>query len=177
MIYFPNAKINIGLNVLTKREDGYHNIESVFYPVMICDAIEATKNEGFGSVHLAAYGNDIPGTIDANLCIKAYNLLNTKFKLPSLNLGLLKHIPIGGGLGGGSADATFFLKMLKEMFNLKINTEDLKLYASKLGSDCTFFIDNIPALVSGTGDVVSPLPLDLSGYFICIVHPKVHIDT
>jgi 4-diphosphocytidyl-2-C-methyl-D-erythritol kinase len=177
MICFPNAKINIGLNVLEKREDGYHNIESIFYPINYCDALEAIKTEGNGKLNLTIMGEPVAGSIEDNLCTKAYNLLNAKHKLPSLNLYLLKHIPMGAGLGGGSADAAFFLKMLNQLFNLNLSTEELKLYTSQIGSDCTFFIDNKPALVGGKGDITTPVQLDLSKYYISVVYPQIHVDT
>jgi 4-diphosphocytidyl-2-C-methyl-D-erythritol kinase len=177
MICFPNAKINIGLNVLEKRGDGYHAIESIFYPVNCCDAIEATETAGTAKINLAIIGNSIPGSLETNLCVKVYNLLNIKYKLPSINLWLLKRIPIGAGLGGGSADAAFFLKLLNELFQLKLSNEELKSYALQIGSDCTFFIDNKPALVSGRGDVINPIELDLNNYYISIVSPQIHVDT
>lgn len=177
MIYFPNAKINIGLNVLEKREDGYHNIESVFYPINWCDALEIIPAHGNGTINLTVLGTPVPGSVETNLCVKAYNLLNAKYKLPSLNVWLLKCIPMGAGLGGGSADAAFFLKMLNELFKLKLSWEELKLYASQVGSDCTFFIENKPALVNGRGDVITPIQLDLSRYYISIVYPQIHVDT
>ena len=177
MISFPNAKINIGLNVLEKREDGYHNIESIFYPVNWCDTIEAIQTEGNGNINLAAFGTSIEGAEEDNLCIKAYKLLNAKYKLPSLNLGLLKCIPMGAGLGGGSADAAFLLKMLNELFQLRLNSEELKLYASQIGSDCSFFIENKPAQVSGKGNIITPINLDLSKYYISVIYPQIHVDT
>jgi len=177
MICFPNAKINIGLNVLEKREDGYHNIESIFYPVSWCDALEAIQAEGSGKLKLVSFGIPIPGENENNLCTKAYTLLSTKYKLPSLNLGLLKCIPMGAGLGGGSADAAFFLKLLNALFKLHLSKEELKIYASQIGSDCTFFIENKPALVSGKGEMITPIELDLSHYSISIVYPQIHIDT
>ncbi len=177
MICFPNAKINIGLNVLEKREDGYHNIESIFYPVALCDALELVETAGFSNLNLTLFGNPVPGDLNTNLCVKAYNLLSAKYKLPSLNLWLLKCIPIGGGLGGGSADAAFFLKSLNELFSLNLSIEELKLYASQIGSDCTFFIDNMSSLVSGKGDVITPIPLDLSNHYISIIYPQIHVDT
>lgn len=177
MILFPNAKINIGLNVLEKREDGYHNIESIFYPIAINDALEAIKSEGIGNITLSTYGNPIPGSTENNLCIKAYNLLKTGFELPSVNIGLLKSIPTGAGLGGGSSDAAFFFKMLNEFFNLNLSPEELKFFAAQIGSDCTFFMENKPCLVRGKGDVIEPIQLDLSNYYIAVIHPKIHVDT
>lgn len=177
MICFPNAKINIGLNILEKRKDGYHNIESIFYPVKWCDAVESIQAEGNGKINLTLLGSPIQGSLESNLCYKAYQLLNAKYNLPSLNVWLLKSIPMGAGLGGGSADAAFFLKQLNELFKLNLNTEELKIYAAQIGSDCTFFIENKPSLVSGTGNIITPIKLDLSNYHITIVYPQIHIDT
>jgi len=177
MISFPNAKINIGLNVLEKRNDGYHNIESVFYPIHWCDALEAIRTEGNGDLKLSTFGNPIAGTAENNLCTKAYNLLKSKYKLPSLNLWLLKRIPMGAGLGGGSSDAAFFLKLLNELFKLDLSIEELKIYASQIGSDCTFFIQNKPAVVSGVGNIITPIELDLSKYSTYLVYPQIHVDT
>jgi 4-diphosphocytidyl-2-C-methyl-D-erythritol kinase len=177
MISFPNAKINIGLNVLEKRKDGYHNIESIFYPVAWFDAIEAIETEGIGKLKLTNLGNHIEGSIDNNLCTKVYNLLKDKHNLPSLNLWLLKCIPMGAGLGGGSADAAFFINLLNELLKLNLSLEELKSYASQIGSDCAFFIHNKPALISGKGDMITPIELDLSKYFISIIYPQIHIET
>ncbi len=177
MISFPNAKINIGLNVLEKRPDGYHNIESIFYPIALRDALETTESDAYGSIDLSVFGNVIPGSKDTNLCVKAYHLLNSEFKLPSINLGLLKHIPMGAGLGGGSADAAFFIKMLNESFDLKLSVEELKVYASQIGSDCPFFIDNTPSFISGKGEIITPIQLDLSNYHTSIIYPQIHVDT
>jgi 4-diphosphocytidyl-2-C-methyl-D-erythritol kinase len=177
MIAFPNAKINIGLNVIEKRTDGYHNIESIFYPIQWCDAIEVIKTEGNGNLNLTTFGLPVPGSTESNLCTKAYNLLHKKYNLPSLNLWLLKCIPMGAGLGGGSADAAFFLKLVNDLFKLKISTEELKQYASQIGSDCTFFIENKPSFVSGTGNIIEPISLDLSQYYIVIIYPQIHVDT
>lgn len=177
MICFPNAKINIGLNVTEKRGDGYHNIESIFYPVNWCDAIETLKTKGSGDLNLKTLGIPVPGNTNDNLCAKAYHLLNAKYKLPSVDIWLLKCIPMGAGLGGGSADAAFFLKQLNELFKLNLSTEELKTYASQIGSDCTFFIDNTPALASGKGDIITPVKLNLCNYSISIVYPQIHINT
>jgi 4-diphosphocytidyl-2-C-methyl-D-erythritol kinase len=177
MICFPNAKINIGLNVLERRDDGYHKIESILYPVAWHDSLEATTATGFGKVNLKNTGMQVPGGEETNLCCKAYYLLKGKYNLPSLNFWLLKSIPIGAGLGGGSADAAFCLNLLNELFRLNISKEKLKSYASQLGSDCAFFIDNKPALVIGKGDITTPIQLELRKYCIVVVYPSVHIDT
>jgi 4-diphosphocytidyl-2-C-methyl-D-erythritol kinase len=177
MICFPNAKINIGLNVLERRADGYHNIESVLYPVAWHDSLEATLADGFGEMSLKTLGVPIPGDLETNLCRKAYNLLNSKYKLPSVNLWLLKSIPIGAGLGGGSADAAFCLNLLNIIFKLNIGKDELKNYASQIGSDCAFFIGNKPTLITGKGDTSTPVQLDLRKYYIAIIYPHLHIDT
>lgn len=177
MVSFPNAKINIGLNVLEKRADGYHNIESIFYPVKWCDAIEAIPEQGNGTINTSTFGIPIPGSSDSNLCVKAYHLLSIKYKLPSLHLWLLKSIPMGAGLGGGSADAAFFINMLNDLFQLSLSAGELKIYASQIGSDCTFFIENRPALVTGTGNIINPISLDLNTYYIAIIYPQIHVDT
>jgi 4-diphosphocytidyl-2-C-methyl-D-erythritol kinase len=177
MICFPNAKINIGLNVLEKREDGYHNIESIFYPIPWCDALEVKQMDGKGHSHLVNFGTLVPGDTDSNLCTKVYNLLHAKYNLPSIQLWLLKHIPMGAGLGGGSSDAAFFLKLLNGLFKLQLGREELLSIASQIGSDCTFFLANKPSLISGKGDIITPIKLDLSSYYISIIFPQIHIDT
>jgi len=178
MICFPNAKINIGLRILEKRPDGYHNIESVFYPVGWCDALEAVKVEGFGKIELHLSGIPVPGrTNDDNLCVKLYKLLLKEYKLPSLKVWLHKTIPIGAGLGGGSSDAAHFMKMLNEMCKLNLSLEKMKEYVASLGSDCVFFIENKPVLASGRGEVTEAIKLDLSGYFIALAYPDMPIST
>jgi len=162
---------------LKKRIDGYHNIESIFYPVKWCDAIEAIQEERNGTINISPFGIQIPGSPESNLCVNAYHLLSAKYKLPSLHLWLLKCIPMGAGLGGGSADAVFFLSLLNNLFQLNISRKELKIYASQIGSDCTFFIENKPALVTGTGNIISPIKLDLNSYYIAIVYPQIHVDT
>ncbi len=178
MICFPNAKINIGLRILERRADGYHNIESVFYPVGWCDALEAIAMEGYGKIELHLSGIPVPGrTDDDNLCVKLYKLLLKKYKLPSLKVWLHKAIPIGAGLGGGSSDAAHFMKMLNEMCNLKLSTEEMKEYVGSLGSDCVFFIENKPVVAFNRGDVTEAISLDLSGYYIVLVYPDTQIST
>jgi 4-diphosphocytidyl-2-C-methyl-D-erythritol kinase len=172
VIVFPNAKINIGLNIIEQRPDGYHNIESCFYPVPWFDALEIIEAKKFSFI---SSGIDIPG--DSNICIKVYELLKSDFKLPAISVHLHKNIPIGAGLGGGSADGAFMLKLLNDKFSLELSTKQLQEYASQLGSDCPFFIDNIPCFVEGTGDIFSPISIDLQGLYIVIIYPQIHIDT
>ena len=172
MIVFPNAKINIGLNVIEKRPDGFHNIESCFYPVPWFDALEVIESEKFSFV---SSGIVIPGS--SNICLDAYELIKGDFDIPPVSIQLLKNIPIGAGLGGGSADGAFMLKLLNDKFSLAITTGHLQSYASKLGSDCPFFIDNKPCFVEGTGDIFSPIDIDLAGMYIAIIYPQIHLNT
>jgi len=172
MIVFPNAKINVGLNIIEKRPDGFHNIESCFYPVPWFDALEVIEAEKFS---FDSSGIDIPG--DGNICINAYELLKKAFDLPPVSIHLLKNIPIGAGLGGGSADGAFMLKLLNDKFSLAISTEQLQYYAGQLGSDCPFFIDNKVSFVEGTGDIFSPINVDLKGMYIAIIYPQIHFAT
>lgn len=175
MIDFPNAKINIGLNIIRKRSDGYHDLESIFIPVPWYDILEIipTKNK----VEFSSTGISIPGTANNNLCLKAFDLLNQDFDIPPIHIHLHKNIPIGAGLGGGSADGAFTLKMINNLFELKITSEQLEAYALQLGSDCPFFIRNQPTYVTGTGDELSPVTLDLSNYYIALFNPGIHIST
>jgi 4-diphosphocytidyl-2-C-methyl-D-erythritol kinase len=172
MLVFPNAKINLGLNVIEKREDGFHNIESCFFPVPWFDALEVIESDTF---IFSSSGIDIPG--ESNICVEAYELLKLDFDLPPISIHLLKNIPVGAGLGGGSADGAFMLKLLDEKFSLNLSTAQLRQYAAQLGSDCPFFIDNTASFVEGTGDTFSIVDIDLKGLIIAIVYPNVHVDT
>jgi len=173
MIVYPNAKINLGLNVLRKREDGYHDISSVFYPVKeYVDILEIIKSERF---QFTKSGIEIPD--GENICEKAWKLLDTDFGIGNVKIHLHKQIPIGAGLGGGSADASFTLKYLNELFDLNLNNKDLEKYALRLGADCPFFIDNTPKLVEGIGEKMTSIDLDLSNYEIRLVNSDIHIST
>ena len=163
MLSFPNCKINLGLRILDKREDGYHNLVSVFYPVKWCDALEIIVADDFSFV---SEGLKVDGMAEHNLCVKAYRLFQKEFSLPPVKMMLLKNIPMGAGLGGGSADGAFTLKMLNELFKLELSTDQLKSYALQLGSDCPFFIENKPMLVTGKGELMENAAVDLSEYFI-----------
>ncbi|MCF0061920.1 4-(cytidine 5'-diphospho)-2-C-methyl-D-erythritol kinase [Dyadobacter chenwenxiniae] len=174
MLVFPNAKINIGLNIVEKRADGYHNIESCFYPVGWSDALEITVDEQFS---FQADGIPIPGGASDNLCTKAYQMIATDYPLPPVKMHLLKSIPIGAGLGGGSADAAFAIKALDQHFNLKISFEKQLDYARRLGSDCAFFIPNKPAYCFQKGDISEDIELNLNGRWIVLVNPGMHIST
>ena len=145
MLTFPNAKINLGLNITEKRPDGYHNLETIFYPIPVEDALEINPlREGDGKYCLHQAGMEIAGEAENNLVVKAYKLLDGLFDLPPVDIHLFKHIPSGAGLGGGSADAAFMLKTLNEKFGLGLSTGTLEEYAARLGADCAFFIRNAP---------------------------------
>jgi 4-diphosphocytidyl-2-C-methyl-D-erythritol kinase len=182
MILFPNAKINLGLNITRKREDGYHDLETVFYPLQIRDAIEVIEVNNAGNetepFRFSHSGNEIQGTSENNLCYKAWHLLKRDFPgIPPIAFHLHKAIPMGAGMGGGSADASFTLMLLNKKFNLGINEAQLIDYALALGSDCPFFILNKPVLAKGRGEIMESLHLSLKGYYICIVFPHIHIST
>lgn len=182
MLAFPNAKINLGLNITEKRSDGFHNIETVFYPVQWCDALEVLKLEVGGrrleeKINFNSSGLGIEGDGKNNLCVKAFELLDKDFDLPPVKMHLHKVIPTGAGLGGGSSDAAFTLKLLDEVFDLKLDNNVLKDYALQLGSDCSFFVENVPVVAYGRGELMEKINLSLKEYFILIVKPAVHIST
>lgn len=174
MIVFPNAKINIGLNVISRREDGFHNLETIFYPVKLTDALEFAEA---GETRLTFSGIQIDGIPGNNLIIKAYQLLKTDFNLPPLQFHLHKVIPFGAGLGGGSSDAAFTLKMLNEYYNLGLQTQQLELYAAQIGADCPFFIRNKPTFATGIGNNFQDIELDLSDFEIIILKPNISVST
>ena len=178
MISFPNAKINLGLNIIGRRPDGFHNIETIFYPVQWCDVLEIITEQSSKSViQFKNTGTKIFSKEHQNLCLKAYDLLAGKSEFLSVKMHLHKIIPIGAGLGGGSSDAAFTLSLLNKLFNLKLNDGQMEKYASQLGSDCAFFIQNKPVFASGKGDQFEEIKLDLKNYFIIIVKPKVRVST
>jgi 4-diphosphocytidyl-2-C-methyl-D-erythritol kinase len=175
VILFPNCKVNIGLNIVHKRSDGYHDLETVFYPLPLKEVIESLPADEF-TFNLS--GLPIHDSAGENLCVKAYRLLKNKFPaLPGIRLFLHKHIPPGAGLGGGSSDAAHMLCLLNHQFNLNLSKEELMEYALQLGSDCPFFILNKPCFASGRGEKLEPIKLDLSAYAFILVHPGIHIST
>jgi 4-diphosphocytidyl-2-C-methyl-D-erythritol kinase len=174
MITFPNAKINIGLNVVEKRPDGYHNLETIFYPVKLSDALEVVEA---GETAFSSSGIEIDATAENNLVYKAYSLLAGDFDLSPVKMHLHKVIPFGAGLGGGSADAAFALKMLNDYFVLGLTTTQLEDYAARIGADCPFFIENKPTFAHGIGDQFKPVKLDLSAFEIVIVKPSFSVST
>ena len=178
MITYPNAKINLGLNITEKRPDGYHNLETVFYPINLQDALEVKLLEGEGEYALKTAGTPIEGDPENNLVVKAYRILKQDFpKMKAVDIHMYKHIPTGAGLGGGSADAAFMLKLLNEKFKLQLSTEQLEGYASKLGADCAFFIRNKPVFASGIGNIFEPIELSLKGYYLVLVKPDIFVST
>lgn len=180
MITFPNAKINIGLNILSKREDGYHNLQTIFYPVGIKDALEII-NAGEQQQEVVAFtGSGLPvqGRAEDNLCIKAFYLLQKDFpQLTAVKMHLHKTIPMGAGMGGGSADAAFALQLLNDKFKLNLSLQELVNYALQLGSDCPFFLLNQPCYATGRGEIMEPVSADLSVFQILIINPGIHINT
>jgi 4-diphosphocytidyl-2-C-methyl-D-erythritol kinase len=174
MLAFANAKINLGLNVTDKRTDGYHNLETVFYPVNLYDVIEITPDT---ITSCDIRGIDIPGDAADNICLQAYHLLAKDYELPPVKITLLKNIPVGAGLGGGSADAAFLIKLLNDKFELGLTTGAMEDYARILGADCAFFIQNKPVYAFGKGDEFLPVTVDLSRYFKVLVKPAVHVST
>jgi len=174
MLAFANAKINLGLNVIEKRPDGYHNLETVFYPVKIYDTIEITDAT---DTYCEIRGVAIPGDTKDNLCLQAYHLLKKDFDLPPQQITLLKNIPVGAGLGGGSADAAFLIKLLNTKFKLGLSVAVMEDYARVLGADCAFFIGNQPVYATDRGDQFAPLDVDLSSFHMVLVKPPVHVST
>jgi 4-diphosphocytidyl-2-C-methyl-D-erythritol kinase len=174
MIVFPNAKINIGLNVVSKREDGYHNLETIFFPVKLADALEFAEAE---ETSLSTSGIQIHGEPEQNLILKAYHLLKADFNLPPLQFHLHKVIPFGAGLGGGSSDAAFTLKMLNDYFKLELSQQKLELYAAQIGADCTFFLLNKPTFATGIGNKFHNIELNLADYEILILKPDFNVST
>ena len=175
MIFFPPCKINLGLRILRKRPDGFHDLETLFYPVPLRDALELLPSDEC-RVHVS--GIPIPGDPLSNLCLKAYALLSADFpSIRPVEVYLYKHIPLGAGLGGGSADGAYTLLGLNRLFRLGLSREQLLPYALRLGSDCPFFLYEGPCLGSGRGEVLTPVELDLSGYPLVLVNPGIHVDT
>lgn len=179
MIVFPNCKINLGLNITSKRSDGYHTIETVFIPLSLKDVLEIIHPSETGEpVQYSGSGLTVAGETENNLCIKAYHLLKKDFpQLPLIKLHLHKTIATGAGLGGGSADGAFTLQLLNKKFNLGLSTEKLIDYALQLGSDCPFFIHNKPCYATGRGEIIEPVSLDLSAHKFLLVNPGIHINT
>ena len=174
MLAFANAKINLGLNLTEKRADGYHNLQTVFYPIKLNDVVEIIDAEVTSCI---IKGIDIPGDAEDNLCVKAFKALQKDFNLPHQQIILLKNIPVGAGLGGGSADAAFLIKLVNDKFKLRLTIEKMQDYARVLGADCAFFIENKPTFAFGKGDEFEEIDIDLSNHFMVLVKPPVHVST
>lgn len=179
MIVFPNCKINLGLHILRKRPDGFHDLETVFYPIAFQDALEVIQNPSpSDKIEFTTSGISITTPKEENICIRAYRLLKKDFpQLPSVKMHLLKIIPLGAGLGGGSSDGAFTLTLLNKKFNLALAEDQLINYALQLGSDCPFFIKNRPCYATGRGENLEEIELDLSAYKIVLVYPQIHVHT
>lgn len=177
MLVFPNAKLNLGLYVTGQRPDGFRNLESVFVPLPWADALEVLPAPSGAATTLTLTGIPIPGEPATNLCLRAYELLQADFNLPPVQMHLHKVVPIGAGLGGGSADAAFALQAINEQFTLGLTAENLESYARRLGSDCAFFIRNKPVFAYEKGDVFELVSLDLTGMACLVVYPGLHIST
>lgn len=177
MLTYPNAKINLGLNIVEKRPDGYHNLETVFYPIGLCDVLDVELSEGCTDYSFSSSGIQIDGDPENNLIVKAFRLLQYEYGIPPIDITLIKQIPFGAGLGGGSADAAFMLKTLNEMFELKITPKKLEKLAGTLGADCPVFIKNKPVYATGIGNIFTPIKLSLKGYFLVLIKPDIHVST
>ena len=176
-VAFPNAKINVGLQVRGRRPDGFHALDSLFVPIPWCDALEMATPGTQNDVALHLAGNAVDGASEDNLIVRAYRLLQKDFPLPPCDFHLVKAIPSGAGLGGGSADGTATLTLLNSHFSLGLSQARLETLAGKLGSDCPFFVSNTPARVTGRGEVLTPIDLALDGWHIALLHPGVHVPT
>lgn len=174
MISFPPCKINLGLYITGRRPDGYHDLITCFYPVPWLDVLEIIPARTFS---FSSSGIDIPGDVADNLCVRAYELLKTEYGLPPISMYLLKILPIGAGLGGGSSDGAHALKVLDRLFDLQLTADALRVHAARLGSDCPFFIDPRPCIGSGRGEQLSPVALSLKGKYLGIVKPPLHVST
>lgn len=174
MISFPPAKINLGLNIIEKRSDNFHNIETVFFQIQWCDILEIIKADSF---KIFQSGLTVEGNLKDNLCVRAYDLLKTDFNLVPVHIYLHKFIPMGAGLGGGSSDAAYTLMLLNDIFLLKLSKAELANYASKLGSDCACFLHQQPMFAEGRGEILSEINLVLNGYSIVIVMPPAQVKT
>ena len=174
MVSFPHCKINLGLNVIAKRPDGFHTIETCFYPIPWNDILEIIPSD---KLKFDVTGLTIPGQAQENLCLKAYTLLKKDFTLPPVHIHLHKLLPTGAGLGGGSSDGAFTFRILNEIFNLNLSIDKLSEYASILGSDSTFFLQDRAMMGSARGEVLSPIKLSLKGKFVVLVKPEIHVAT
>jgi 4-diphosphocytidyl-2-C-methyl-D-erythritol kinase len=174
MILFPPSKINLGLHVLDKRADGYHNLDTLMYQIPLCDVLEIIVSE---KLSFQSSGLNIDVNSQENLCIKAFELLKNKFNIPPVSIHLHKIIPMGAGLGGGSSNASYTLIALNELYNLNLKPTDLEAFALELGSDCPLFINKSPQIARGRGEILKEIPFSLSGYFLKLINTGIHVST
>jgi len=174
MVSFPGCKINLGLHVIRKRPDGYHDLETCFYPVPWQDILEIVPAEAMA---FTSSGIAIPGAEADNLCLRAYHLLKADFNLPPVHIHLHKILPMGAGLGGGSSDGAHTLRTLNSVFSLGLSAEELAGYAARIGSDCAFFIYETPQLGTGRGEILEPIAVVLKGKYLLLVKPDIHVST
>lgn len=178
MLFNPISKINIGLYVIERRADGYHNLETVFYPIPLQDNLELKPLEGSNKPwELQVVGNKVAGNAADNLVVKVYESLRNEFNLPPIDIYLYKRIPMGAGLGGGSSDAAETMKGLNEMFSLGLSAEEMEQRVARLGADCAFFIKGTPAFATGIGDILTPAQLSLKGWHLLLVKPSDFVST
>ncbi len=177
MLSYPNAKINIGLNITAKRPDGYHNIETVFYPIPLHDVLNVEISESCTDYCVSVTGIETGSDPEKNLVIKAYRLLQKDYNLPPVDISLIKNIPVGAGLGGGSSDAAFMLTTLNEIAGLNLSYKKLEVYASQLGADCPVFVRNKPVFATGIGNEFSSVALTLKNYYLILVKPDIFVST
>ncbi len=174
MIIFPPAKVNLGLNVLFKREDGYHELDTCMVPIPFTDVLEILPSDTF---EFKQTGLVIEGDSEKNLCVKAFRLMQAEYACPPAYIHLRKIIPMGAGMGGGSADAAYVLKGLRDLFSLPCSDPKLEELAAHLGSDCPFFIANKPQIAKGRGEILSSCEVDLKGYYIKLINLGIHVGT
>jgi len=174
MVVFPNAKINIGLDIIRKRSDGFHEINTVFYPIGLKDSLEFIEGK---ETSFKNYGIEIDCTDEDNLILKAFNLIKEKHAIPQLSIALMKNIPFGAGLGGGSADASFMITALNEYYNLGMSEDEMCNISLQIGSDCPFFIKNRPMFASGRGEIFKEISLSLQGKYLVLINPGIHVGT
>ncbi len=177
MLCFPNAKINLGLHVTEKRSDSYHNIETVFYPIPLCDALEFAEIDSKEAYRFSSSGIALDVNVSENIIVKTFKHLASIYQIPPTAIHLHKKIPFGAGLGGGSSDAAYAIKLLNDLYNLKLSFKSMEKLALEMGSDCPFFIRNQAVFAEGKGEVFSPVRLNLKGYFLVLIKPDIHVST
>ena len=177
MILFPPSKLNIGLQITAKRPDGFHNLQTVFYPFALKDVLEIIEDKDKRRGACEFFSSGLPIPEGENLCVKAYKILHKQYDLPAVRIYLHKIIPMGAGLGGGSSDAAYTLRLLNQLFGLELSKDTLKEFALRLGSDCPLFIEDGPQYAQGRGELLSPVGVNVKGKYLLIVNPQIHIAT